>query len=159
MIGFARFALHPPGDSIAMSKLTAAAVLALAAVACSSKPTWTEYKNGPITVQFPCAPETAAAATKCMRSDGTVYKLDVVDKSMSAEDALKEAKDYAEQAQKAELLQTDKYPVKWREARRSTGVESWLYFKDNKEYTVSVEWSTQAEPAEAAEFFSKVQMQ
>jgi ClpP class serine protease len=94
-----------------------------------------------------------------MRSDGATYKLEVVDKTMSAEDALKEAKEYAEQAQKAELIQLDKYPVKWREARRSTGAESWLYFKDNREYTVSVEWSTAAEPTEAAEFFSKVQMQ
>ena len=62
-----------------MKKLIPAIFLAFLA-ACSSKPTWTEYKAGPVTMQFPCKPETAAAATKCMRSDGTTYKLDVVDK-------------------------------------------------------------------------------
>ncbi len=141
-----------------MSKLTPV-LFALAALACSSKPTWSEHKNGPISLQFPCSPETAASATKCMRSDGTLYKLDVVDKAISADEELKQAKEYAEQAQKAELIQVDKLPVKWREARRSTSAESWLYFKDGKEYTASVEYSSQQPPAEAADFFSKIQMQ
>ncbi len=147
-----------------MSKLIPAALFAVL-LACSSKPTWTEHKNGPISLQFPCKPETAAAATKCMRSDGTLFKLDVVDKvdgegkPITAEDELKTAKEYAEQMQNAQLIQLDKYPVKWKESRRTTMAEMWLFYKDGKEYTVSVEHSSQQAPAEAAEFFSKIQMQ
>ncbi len=140
-----------------MSKLIPAALFAVL-LACSSKPTWTEHKSGPITMQFPCKPTTAAAATKCMRSDGTSYKLEIVDKTLSPEDELKEAKEYAEQMPNAQLIQLDKFPMKWRESRRTTMAELWLFYKDNKEYTVSVEWTTQAEPAEAAEFLSKTKM-
>ncbi len=144
-----------------MFKLIPAVAVALL-LACSSKPTWTEYKAGPVAMQFPCTPSTAAAATKCMRSDGTLYKLDVVDKSsdkISPEDELKVAKEYAEQMQNAQLIQLDKYPVKWRESRRTTMAEMWLFYKDGKEYTASVEYSSPQPPAEAAEFFSKVVVQ
>ncbi len=142
-----------------MSKLIPAALFAVL-LACSSKPTWTETKVGPLTVQFPCKPETAAAATKCMRSDGTLYKLDVVDKSadkISPEDELKISKEYAEQMQNAQLIQLDKFPVKWRESRRTSMAEMWLFYKDGKEYTVSAEYSSPQPPPEMAEFFSKVQ--
>lgn len=138
-----------------MSKLIPAALLAVL-LACSSKPTWTEYTAGPVTVQFPCKPETAAAATKCMRSDGTLYKIDVVDKGGTAEEALKQAKEYAEQMQNAQLIQLDKFPVKWRESRRTSLAEMWLFYKDGKEYTVSAEYSSQQPPPEVAEFFSRL---
>jgi hypothetical protein len=147
-----------------MTKLIPAALVA-ALLACSSKPTWTEYKSGPITMQFPCTPETAAAATKCMRSDGANYKLEVVDKAdaegkpLTPEAQLAQAKEYAEQMQNATLLQLDKFPVKWRESRRTTMAELWLFYKDGKEYTVSVEYSSQQPPPELAEFFSKVTVQ
>ena len=140
-----------------MSKLIPAVAVALL-LACSSKPTWTEYKSGPVTLQFPCKPESAAAATKCMRSDGTLYKLDVVDKgSLTSDDELKQAKEYAEQMQNAQLIQLDKFPVKWRESRRTTMAEMWLFYKDGKEYTVSAEYSSPQPPPEMAEFFAKVQ--
>lgn len=164
MIVYRGFPFIPPGDSIEMSKLIPAALFAVL-LACSSKPTWTEYKAGPITMQFPCKPETAAAATKCMRSDGTLFKLDVVDKvnaegkPITPEEELTTAKEYAEQMQNAQLMQLDKYPVKWRESRRTTMAEMWLFFKDGKEYTASVEYSSQQPPAEAADFFAKIQMQ
>lgn len=139
-----------------MFKLILAALFAVL-LACNSKPTWTEYKAGPLTVQFPCTPETAAAATKCMRSDGTLYKVDVVDKaSTSAADELKQAKEYAEQMQNAQLIQLDKFPVKWRESRRTSMAEMWLFYQDGKEYTVSAEYSSQQPPPEMAEFFTKI---
>lgn len=141
-----------------MPKLIPAALVALA-LACSSKPTWTEHKNGPITLQFPCGPETAATTTKCMRSDGTLFKVAIVDKGISPEEELAQAKEYAEQMQNAQLIQLDAYPVKWRESRRTTMIESWLYYKDGKEYVASVEYSSQQPPAEAAEFFSKIKFE
>lgn len=147
-----------------MSKLIPAALLA-ALVACSSKPTWSEYKTGPVTMQFPCKAETAAAATKCMRSDGTLFKLDVVDKvdgegkAISNEAALQTAKEYVEQMQNAQVVQIDKFPVKWRETRRTSAAEMWLLYKDGKEYTFTVEHSSQQAPPETAEFFSKIQFQ
>jgi len=147
-----------------MSKLIPAALFA-ALLACSSKPTWTEYKTGPVTLQFPCKAETAAAATKCMRSDGTLYKVDVVDKTdaegkpVSTEEALKTAKEYVEQMQNAQVIQLDQFPVKWTETRRTSTAEMWLYYKDGKEYTVTVEHSSQKAPPEAAEFFSKIAVQ
>jgi hypothetical protein len=140
-----------------MSKLIPAALFAVL-LACSSKPTWTEYKSGPVNMQFPCTPQTASAATKCMRSDGSLYKLDVVDKGISPEEELAQAKEYAEQMQNAQLIQLDKYPVKWRESRRTTMAEMWLFYKDGKEYTVSVEYTTQQPPQESAEFFSKLKV-
>lgn len=141
-----------------MSKLIPAALLA-ALFACSSKPTWTEYKSGPVTMQFPCKVETNAAVTKCMRSDGTEFSLAVVDKGISPEEELKQAKEYAEQMPNAQLLQLDQYPVKWRESRRTTMAELWLYYKDGKEYVASVVYNSEKAPAEAAEFFSKYQVQ
>ena len=147
-----------------MSKLTSAALFAVL-LACSSKPTWTEYKAGPVTMQFPCKPETAAAATKCMRSDGTTYKLDVVDKvdadgkPLTAEADLAQAKEYAEQMQNATMIQLDKFPVKWRESRRTSMAELWLFYKDGKDYTLSAEYSSQVAPAEVAEFFAKANIQ
>ncbi len=141
-----------------MSKLISAALFAVL-LACSSKPTWTEHKNGPVTMQFPCKPETASAATKCMRSDGTLFKLDVVEKGITPDEELKQAKEYAEQMQNAQLIQLDQYPVKWRESRRTSMAEMWLFYKDGKEYTASVEYSSQQPPPEAAEFFSKIAFQ
>lgn len=141
-----------------MPKLIPAALFAVL-LACNSKPTWTEYKAGPVTMQFPCKPETAAAATKCMRSDGTLYKLDVVDKAgLSAEDDLKQALEYAEGIPNGQILQKDQFPVKWRESRRTQMAEIWLYYKDGKDYTLSVEYSSQQQPPEAAEFFAKAQV-
>jgi hypothetical protein len=147
-----------------MSKFIPAALFA-ALLACNSKPTWTEYKSGPVTMQFPCKPETAAAATKCMRSDGALFKLDVVDKvdadgkPIASEAALKTANEYVEQMQNAQVVQINEFPVKWRETRRTSTAEMWLFYKEGKEYTFTVEYSAQKAPAEAAEFFSKIQFQ
>jgi hypothetical protein len=142
-----------------MSKLIPAALFAVL-LACSSKPTWTEYKAGPVTVQFPCKPETAAAATKCMRSDGSTYKLETVDKAgIPAAEELTQAKEYVEQMQNAQVLQLEAFPVKWKESRRTSMAELWLFYKDGIEYTISVDYSSPQPPPEAVEFFSKLSVQ
>jgi hypothetical protein len=142
-----------------MSKLIPLAALALLLGACSSKPSWTEYKAGPVTMMFPCKPETASATTKCTRSDGSEWRLAVVDKGLTPEEELAQAKEYAEAIPNGQLIQLDAYPVKWRESRRTQIIESWLFYKDGKEYVASVTYTSQQPPELAAEFFSKVNVQ
>lgn len=146
-----------------MSKLIPLALLSLVAAACSSKPTWTEFKKGPVTMQFPCKPvEVANTNTvKCTTNDGTEWRLESVDKGPDAtpETSLAEAKDYADQIPNSELIKVDAFPVKWRETRRTTKVEAWLFHKDRWDYTAAVNYSTPQPPALSAEFFSKVKVE
>jgi hypothetical protein len=137
-----------------MKLLTPAALFVLL-LACDSKPTWTEYKAGPITMQFPCSPSTSAAVTKCTRSDGTEYSLTVVDKGITDEEELKQMKEYAENIPYGELVQLEKFPIRWREGRRQTKMDSMLYYKGGKEYVVSLAYTTEKAPAIVEEFFSK----
>jgi hypothetical protein len=141
-----------------MIKLIPAALLALL-FACNSKPTWTEHKNGPLTMQFPCSPSTAAAVTKCVRTDGTEYSLAVVDKGISDEEELKQSKEYAENIPYGELVKMDAFPLRWREGRRTVKMDSMLYYKGGKEYVVSIAYTTEKAPAIVDEFFGKVKMQ
>lgn len=148
-----------------MSKLIPLAVLTLAA--CSSKPTWTEFKKDPVTMMFPCKPNEVANTNtvKCTTSDGTEWRLESVDKrtpdapTPPPEAILAEAKEYADQIPNGEIIQMETFPVKWRETRRTSKVEAWLFYKSGWEYTAAVSYSTPQPPALSTEFFSKVQVQ
>ncbi len=140
-----------------MTKRLLLAVAGLALCACpAKKASWTPYDAGKLTLEFPCTPATAAAATKCMRPDGALYQLAVVEKNVSPEQALQDAAEYAKGLPKTEVLAADAFPVKWREVRQFGMLESACWYFDGKEYTVSVQYSTQQVPAPMAEFFSKV---
>ncbi len=139
-----------------MTRTLLAAALVLAA--CNTKPTWRPYAAGPISMEFPCEPSTTSARTKCMRPDGTEYAFAVVDKDVPAEQELKETAEYARQLPKSEVFQDSKFPLRWREVRQFRRLDSWLYFRDGKEYTATVDYSTDALPATGEEFFSKIQV-
>jgi len=141
-----------------MTKLIPAALLAFV-LACSSTPSWTEYKTGPVTVQFPCKPSTAAAVTKCVRPDGSEYAIAVVDKEgISDEEELKQSKEYAENIPYGTLVKMDAFPLRWRESRRTVIIDSTLYYKGGKEYVVSVSYTTEKPPAITDEFLGKVKV-
>lgn len=133
----------------------AAAVLA-AATACNSEVVWREHTAGPVTVQFPCEPKASGTVVKCMRSDGAEYALAVTSRSVPAEQELQEMTQYAETLPKAEVLKKGAFPLRWREVRQFRRLDSWLYFEDGKEYTVTVNYSTDALPKTAEEFFGKL---
>ncbi len=142
-----------------MTKLILAALFALL-LACSSKPTWREYKTGPITMQFPCSPNTSAAVTKCVRPDGSEYAIAVVDKGgISDEEELKQSKEYAENIPYGTLVNMEAFPLRWRESRRTVIIDSTLYYKGGKEYVVSVSYTTEKPPAITEEFLSKVKVE
>lgn len=141
-----------------MNRVILGALLALA-LACSSKPTWTEHASGPLKMQFPCTPSTSAAVTKCVRSDGTEYALAVVDKGISEAEELKQAKEYAEGIPNGELVRMDGYPLRWRESRRTVAMDNVLYYRGGKEYVVSVSYVTEKAPAIVQEFFDKVKVE
>lgn len=142
-----------------MTKLIPAALFALL-LACNTKPTWTEHKTGPLTVQFPCKANTAAAVTKCTRPDGTEYAVAVVDKKgLSEEDQLKETKQYAENIPYGTLVKMDAFPLRWRESRRTVVIDSMQWYKAGVEYTVSVSYTTEKAPPIVEEFFGKVKME
>lgn len=132
------------------------AVAILAAAACSSKVTWREHKAGPVTLQFPCEPSSSGTVTKCMRSDGTEYGIAVTKRDVPAEQELKEMAEYASTLPKAEVFKGDAFPLRWREVRQFRRLDSWLYFKDGTEYTITVNYSTDELPPTAKEFFEKV---
>lgn len=142
-----------------MTKPLLLAVFALSLSACpSSKVTWTTYDAGPLTLDFPCTPATAAAVTKCMRSDGAEYALEVVEKGIPAEEALAQIAEYAKAIPKGEVHDVSKFPVKWREVRQFGNFDFQVYYVDGKEYSVRVQYSAQQAPAAVAEFFSRVKV-
>jgi hypothetical protein len=142
-----------------MTKLIPSVLLAIV-FGCSSKPTWTEYKTGPVTMQFPCSPGTSAAVTKCVRSDGSEYAISVVDKGgISDEEELKQSKEYAENIPYGTLVKMDAFPLRWRESRRTVIIDSTLYYKGGKEYVVSVSYTTEKPPAIVEEYLSKVKVE
>lgn len=135
--------------------LLASALLALAACK-ADKPAWKAHDAGPLSLEFPCQPATAAAVTKCMRPDGTEYALAVVEKGIPAEEELAQISEYARAIPKGEVLDVAQFPVKWREIRQYGVLESHVYYLDGKELTVSVAYSSNQPPPQLAEFFSKV---
>ncbi len=135
------------------------AAAALLAAACNTKPTWTPYSAGPVSMEFPCKPERSSAVTKCMRSDGTVYALAVVDKAIDPDQELKDISEYAKTLPKSELISEGRYPLRWREVRQFRQLDSWLYFRDGKEYTATVDYATEKLPETGAEFFSRRRIQ
>lgn len=140
-----------------MTKRLLLAVAALALSACPAKQaSWTPYDAGKLTLEFPCKPETASAVTKCMRPDGALYQVAIVDKGVPAEQALRDAAEYAKGLPKTEVLSADAFPVKWREVRQFGMLESACWYLDGKEYTVSVQYSSQQAPPELPDFFAKV---
>jgi hypothetical protein len=141
-----------------MSKLIPATLLA-ALLACSGKPTWTEYKSGPVTMQFPCTPTTSASVTKCVRSDGTEFSLAVVKKDIPDQEELQQSKEYAEGIPNAQVLKADAFPVQWRESRRTGTIDAVLYYKGGVEYVVSVTYSSEQPPPIDAEFLGKVKVE
>ncbi len=142
-----------------MLKLIPAAALLAALLACSSKPTWTEYKSGPMTVVFPCAPSTSAAVTKCVRPDGTEYSLAVVDKNISDAEEIAQSKQYAENIPYGEVLKMDDFPLHWREGRRQVKADCMLWYKGGKEYVVTAAYTTEKPPEILPEFFGKVKVE
>ncbi len=153
------------GDPIAMLKLIPAAALLAAVLACNTKPTWTEYKSGPVTLQFPCSPSTAAAVTTCTRPDGTEYSLSVVEKKSDAgqpltdEEEIKQSKEYAENIPYGEVLKMDAFPLHWREGRRQVKADCMLWYKGGKEYVATVAYTTEKPPQTLQEFFDKVKVE
>jgi len=137
-----------------MFRTPLAAALLLAA--CSGKPTWKPYTAGPIAMEFPCEPTSSGTVVKCMRPDGAEYALAVVDKTIPADQELKEIAEYAQTLPKAEVFEATKFPLRWREVRQFRRLDSWLYFRDGKEYTATVNYSTDDLPATGAEFFSRI---
>ncbi len=138
---------------------TCLAAAALLTAACSSKPTWQAYSEGPVSLEFPCKPEKSVAVAKCMRPDGTTYALAVVDKTIPADQELKDISEYAKTLPKAEVLADGKFPLRWREVRQFRRLDSWLYYRDGKEYTATVDYSTDELPEAAKEFFSRIKVQ
>jgi hypothetical protein len=137
--------------------LLASALLALAA--CKpEKPVWKAHDAGPIALEFPCQPSTAAAVTKCMRPDGAEYSLATVEKGIPAEEELAQTVEYARAIPKGEVLEDSKFPVKWREIRQYGTLEAQVYYLAGKEYTVQVAYSSQQPPPQLGEFFSKVKV-
>ena len=141
-----------------MNKLIPAFLIA-AMVACGGKPTWTEHKAGPVSMQFPCKPSTAAAVTKCIRSDGSTFALAIVQKDVPDEEELKQTKEYADGIPNGELIKMDAFPLKWREKRRAEIVDSVLYYKGGVEYVVSLAYTSEKPPDIAEEFFAKVKFE
>jgi hypothetical protein len=142
-----------------MNKRLLLAVAAVSLSACpGQKASWTAHDAGPIALEFPCKPETAAAVTKCMRSDGALYAIAVVDKGVSPEQALQDTVEYAKGLQKTTVLAAEAFPVRWREERQFGMVESAVWYLGGKEYTIYVQYSSHKEPAELPEFFSKVKV-
>ncbi len=141
-----------------MTRTLLAAVLLLAAAGCNSKPVWKPYSKGPVSLEFPCEPAETGARVKCMRPDGTEYALAVVEKTVPAEQELKEMAEYAANLPKGEVLEGSKYPLRWREVRQFRRLDSWLLFQDGKEYTITVDYSTDGLSEEAKEFFSKIKV-
>jgi hypothetical protein len=131
----------------------------LSTLACNSKPLWRSHTVGPIAMEFPCEPASSMATVKCMRPDGTLYAIAVVDKTIPAEQELKEIAEYAQTLPKAEVLEASRFPLRWREVRQFRRLDSWLYYRDGKEYTATVDYSTDALPATGSEFFSKIKVQ
>lgn len=143
-----------------MTHRSALATLAMffAVAACKSDTvTWTAHDAGPLSLEYPCKPETSAAVTKCMRPDGTVYSLAVVEKGVSAEQALQDTVEYAKGLPKTTVL-TETFPVKFVEERQFGKLESAVYYLGGKEYTASVQYSSQQAPPQLQEFFSKVKV-
>lgn len=140
-----------------MTRTLLAAAFLLAA--CDGKPTWQPHSVGPITMEFPCKAARSQAVVKCMRPDGSEYALAVVDKTIPAEQELKEIAEYATTLPKAEVLEGGKFPLRWREVRQFRRLDSWLYYRDGKEYTATVDYSTDQLPATGVEFFAKIKVQ
>ena len=130
----------------------------LLAAACSSKPVWRPHAAGPISMEFPCEPTASGARVKCMRPDGAEYALAIVDKTIPAEQELSEIAEYAKTLPKAEVFEATRFPLRWREVRQFRRLDSWLYYRDGKEYTATVDYSTEQLPATGAEFFSKIKV-
>ncbi len=140
-----------------MTRSLVAAALLLAA--CNTKPTWHAHTAGPIAMEFPCEPSASSAVVKCMRPDGTEYALAIVDKTIPAEQELKEIAEYAQTLPKAEVFEATRYPLRWREVRQFRRLDSWLYYRDGKEYTATVNYSTDELPEAGKEFFSRIKVQ
>lgn len=142
-----------------MTKHLLLAVAALAVSACSSKQvTWQTYDAGPLSLEFPCTPSTAAAVTKCMRPDGAEFAVEVVSKDLTPEQELAQLTEYAQAIPKGTVIDTSKFPVKWIEVRQFGTFEFQVYYAQGKEYSVRVQYSSQQRPAAAEEFFSKVKV-
>jgi len=137
--------------------LAAAALLLLAA--CSgSKPTWKEHDAGLLTLQFPCDPSSSGTVWKCMRPDGSEYALTTIEKGLTPEDQLAQARQYMEAIPKGEVFEEKGFPLRWREVRQFGKFDFVMYYQDGKELTLSVAYTTPAPPPEAAEFFARVKV-
>jgi len=148
---------HPSMESLMPRSLLVAALLLSAA--CNTKPTWRPHTAGPIAMEFPCQPTASGAVVKCMRPDGAEYALAIVDKTIPADQELKEIAEYAQSLPKAEVFEATRYPLRWREVRQFRRLDSWLYYQDGKEYTATVNYSTDELPAAGAEFLSRIKIQ
>jgi hypothetical protein len=138
--------------------LLAGAALALAA-ACDSKPTWQARDVGALSLEFPCSPEQSAAVVKCSRPDGTEFSVATVDKQGQTPDQqLAETRAYVEGMPKSQLIDGSAFPLKWLEVRTNLAYVNWQWFKDGKEYTVRVAYTSPEPPPIVAEFFSKVRV-
>ncbi len=142
-----------------MRKLIVSIAAATALAGCSSKPNWQEHKVGALTVTFPCTPEQSSATTKCGMSDGTNFSVAVVDKTLTPEQQLAETKQYVEQLPNTQVIKLDAFPLRWRETRRATVADVAQYYVGNKEYTLTVDYTSTQPPALAQEFFGKVKVQ
>jgi len=143
-----------------MTKLRLPTVALLAGLAaCSSKPTWQAHDVGALAVEFPCSPEESAAVVKCGRADGTEFQVAVVDKAgYTPEQQLAETRAYVEGMPKTQLIEGNAFPMKWIEVRTNLAYVNWQWFKDGKEYTARVAYTSQQPPPIVDEFFSRVKV-
>lgn len=137
--------------------IAAAALLVLAACG-EKKVTWTAHDAGPIVVEFPCPPKESGVAMKCMRPDGSEYALRTVEKGLAPEAQLTEVREYMRGIPKGEVFAEEAFPLKWREVRQFTTVDSLLYYVDGKELTLSVSYPAPPAPKETEEFFSRAKL-
>jgi hypothetical protein len=139
------------------SNLALAAFAALMTLsACADrKPTWTAFDAGPLSIEFPCSPKKTDIGAKCMRSDGAEYALRTVQKDLTPEEQLAEARAYMHEIPKGEVLADGGFPLRWREVRQFFKLESVMYYEDGKEMTLSVQYNTQDPPKETDEFFAR----
>jgi len=142
-----------------MRTLLVSAVALLALAGCGEKKvTWTAHDAGAIIVEFPCQPKPSGIAMKCMRPDGSEYALRTVEKGLTPEAELAEARDYVREIPKGEVFEDAAFPLKWREVRQFSTIDFQMYYVDGKELTLSVEYPAPPAPKTTEEFFQRAKL-
>lgn len=135
----------------------AAALVALCACGGGTV-SWTAHDAGPLVVEFPCTPKASGVAMKCMRKDGSEYALRTVQKDLSPEEELAQAREYVREIPKGEVFDDAAFPLKWREVRQFHTIDFQMYYVDGQELTLSVQYPAPPAPKQTGEFFSRAKL-